>query len=257
MQERLRGIRQWLAGGMIALAGSCPAHADLLLSTGDSPSSTGVAWFGSVSDRTYWAASWTQSVPSTSTQVSAAVFYQPGPGDYVLDAFLLRRIGPTATTADVVASTSLVPPDVETVDIFDYDSANNTVLFSGLELSAGTYFLMMALSGDWRWTPWLAAPETSTVISSAPGFSAGTAYASGGLLFSSPVDPPWQAEFVQVEVGDSDPEPLYMFFQVSGHQVPEPPVFALVGVGLLGAALGRRHAGRRTTGADLPAPRPS
>lgn len=232
MQRPLRVIRQWLAGGLIALAGSCVAHAEMLVSVEDAAPN---ASSGNISDHTYWAASWTQSVATTSTQISAAVFYQPAAADYALNAFLLRAIGPDATSADVVATRSLVPPDVEAVDIFNYDSANNTVLFSGLDLSADTYFVVLALSGEWRWTAWLGAYEPYRTFATAPGFSLGPTYSYGGA-FSSPVDPPWQAEFVK----DDRQDDFLLFFEVTAQQVPEPGMPALVVIGLLAAVLGQR-----------------
>lgn len=245
LNKTLYLIQKWLVGAVVVFAGLSNAQATTLLSVADSASTPNIAWEAGISDKTYWAASWTQSVASTNTQVSAAVFYQPlAIQDYSVTAYLMRALGPTATAADIVASTSLVTPDIGLIDIFNYSSASNTTFFSGLDLSAGTYFLLLAGadSDDWAFVAqWLGAPASSADISGMPGFSAGPSYAAGGWL-ASVVDPPWQAEFVESQAPFSD-ETFNLYLRVSGQEqvVPEPPVLPLLAFGLLITALGRRR----------------
>jgi hypothetical protein len=112
--------------------------------------------------------------------------------------FLMSMIGPGATTANQIAAGNYSVNSADSADV---------ILFSGLELAPGTYYLVLAgpTTSNAFWRQTLAPPTIVTAVSFTPG--------------------------------------LDLRFAVTGTPIPEPSIGLLLGTGslLLVALRFRRH----------------
>jgi hypothetical protein len=152
-----------------------------------------------------------------------------------VNAFLTTQVGPGTTAAHEVASSStqfstaasgLLPP-------YTFTTAT---LFSGLSLSAGSYFLtVQPVSGT---AFWVSSPSSSAVIT-----------ASGASLTSSFLSAFADQAYFPANTfgGVGDVSGPHLWFSVSGDlastgdAVPEPATLALLGSGLAAVAAARRR----------------
>jgi hypothetical protein len=159
----------------------------------------------------YQQTSWSQSADYTNVAISAWLFGTTGPGGYVPSAGTAYL---TSTLPGVSLQHALVFPDPAGL-------ATHMLLFSGLYLQAGTYYLTLASSDPFGggWSDDLnGGPGSSTTLDN--GVTLGThGFASPANLNVS--NPP-ASTFNPVS-----PQP---FFDVTGDPVPEPGSVALVGV---------------------------
>jgi hypothetical protein len=120
------------------------APADVLVIDGPDNSEGPGGWYSLLGE--YLSQSWTQSAALQNVSISAAVFTDGTSG--TAEAYLSTQIGPSTTLADVIASAPLTL------------SVNGDALvpiFSGLDLSAGTYYLTIVglttnVDDGWRFT---------------------------------------------------------------------------------------------------------
>jgi hypothetical protein len=108
-------------------------------------------------------------VAATGVRVRAAVVASP---PWPLDAYITTAIGPLASPANVVASTTInvvTPPG-------DPNNPEMVALFSGLDLGPGTHYLVLATSAlsTINILGWYGEPSLGlSTVTAAPGFSLG------------------------------------------------------------------------------------
>ncbi len=174
--------------------------------------------------------SWTQTVTTTNTTVSAYVMQAPGRFE-VGTAWLSIAIGPGATIADQIAETAFIAPPPGNGNNLNLDTP--APIFTGLTLSPGTYYLV--ISGGVNNGPFVNSSYTllgdflNVGIHTDPGFSVGPqgiVFGAAPFAPASAFNPPFPFE----------PSAL-MFFQVdAAPAVPEPGTLILIGTGLLAAS---------------------
>ncbi len=159
--------------------------------------------------------SWSTSDAFSNVSITARMTSFSGmPGSGI--AYLTTQIGPGTTVLDQVASA----PFIVSAPI-----ASDVLLFSGLSLTAGTYYL--TLSSPESTTAWLGA--SNPPMTTAPGVSYNGQFGQR----HTPVDPyPPASGFMPTDVAQGYSS---LLFVVSGDAVPEPStaVTLLVGCGLL------------------------
>jgi hypothetical protein len=157
----------------------------------------------------YVASAWTQTSSFNAISISFtgnAAFASPVGGT----AYLTTAFGPGTTSADQIASSpfSITGP-----------ASVSELLFSGLSLDAGTYYLSIAANpgGQIGWNA-TANPVVTTAggVTLSPGFA---------CFNASPVNYPPSGGSCQPAGG--------MLFDVSGTATPEPPSALLVGFAAL------------------------
>lgn len=125
--------------------------------------------------RVNWASSWTQTQATSDVRLSALLSSNVGAttGNW----YVTRALGPAATLADVVYSGSYSLSDTP-ITTLDFNGAPRTVLGSGLNFAAGTYYLVMdGPTGSFQNNAeWLGDFSTSAQL--AAGFSLGDTYAT-------------------------------------------------------------------------------
>jgi hypothetical protein len=106
-------------------------------------------WFvgGSAGGDTMQASGWTQTGSYDNVSISAEL--GNGFGVSAMSAFLTDKIGPGTTAADVIASTSDLPGT----------SLETDLIFSGLSLGPGSYYLVLAAPGSVEVGNWWARPR--------------------------------------------------------------------------------------------------
>lgn len=195
----------------LVIAGSMFVRANTIaLASNPSPDPGGLL----VSSSEYVRTSWSQSGGYTNVAISAWLFGTVVNGQYV----------PSSGTAYLTSSL----PGVSLQDAFVFPDptgghATSLLLFSGLNLGAGTYFLTLAgvdpLGGGWS-DSLNGGPGTAITLDY--GVTLGTpGFASPATLNAS--NPP-ASMFNTI-----NPTSLQPFFAVTGDPVPEPSLIPLVG----------------------------
>jgi len=200
------------------------SFADTIVSVTDSlssPNRAGLFLGGQYSNVV--AMSWTQRAGFSDVTIAALLgsldaSFQSG------TAYLMRAIGPgTTSTSEVVAPVAFTAP------LADGGGAiAPTVLFSGLTLARGTYYLV--LTAPFRdvggGSPLLWAVPTNTVITTSPFATIGSPFEANTTLFPAALFPP-ASNFVTTD---------WTMFDVNGTKIvaPEPSSLLLLCTGLLG-----------------------
>jgi len=144
-------------------------------------------------------------------------------------AFLVTSIGSGSTPADQVASTVVsVTPQLNS-DLTNY------VVFSGLDLSAGSYYLVVntEIAQGAAWDGYLPAKD-STTLSTAPGITyLGAFYDTGSSPQFHPSDPFASLTSYPPGSGGSAPGSLSFIITSSTSLVPEPQSVVFVITGLV------------------------
>jgi hypothetical protein len=150
------------------------------------------------------AVSWTQTQSYSNVSVMADI---AGTGT----AWLTTATGPSATPAQALATVPLPG---------NFVSPNQpTVLFSGLDLSPGTYYLVASLHSSGPGVYWSTEPLRDPTVVTAPGVSLGPSLFGGDLIF--PTYGP-SASFSSIGIDrfqfsvDSAPEPSTVTLTASG-----------------------------------------
>jgi hypothetical protein len=212
------------AAGAVACA--APARATTLIGLTDTSPDVAIADLAGTSAS---AVAWTQSVAASNVTVEAVLIADGAPSSGAW--WITTAIGPTSTAADIVATGKYAPAVVSPSTPFDdFDTLPMTVLGTGLELAAGSYFLVIGAPP--AGASWVGDFEANAPATLAPGFSLGSYFF--GVHAATP-----QATF-----GAEDGFRYDFALITSG--APEPGAWSLMvmGFGLAGAVLRRRA--RRT-----------
>lgn len=134
-------------------------------------------------------ASWSQSVTYTNVSIYANLFSVNSPTPATGIAYLVSQVGPGTTSADEYVSPFNISLTTGT--------STPTLLFSGLTLAPGDYFLVIHPTSELEWDNGVAAPVrvlgTGVTVSATPEKNQGTIdpYApasnftqTGGLIYS-------------------------------------------------------------------------
>ncbi|WP_293678581.1 PEPxxWA-CTERM sorting domain-containing protein [uncultured Phenylobacterium sp.] len=221
-------------GAAVLLAAS-PAAADILIGATDNTPSIAVS--ATLTDLYgNFAMGWTQSVAATDVTVRALLSAAPGTPSAAW--YITSAIGPAAGPTDVVASGFYTAPQI--TDIFDWNGAPRTVLTTGLDLAAGSYFLV--LDGPNDGVTWLGGERPFDPAVLTPGFTMGSAYSATVGFFGGGTAPASFApasEFTQINDG------RFLAFELDGNApaVPEPATWAMMilGFGAAGTMVRRRR----------------
>jgi hypothetical protein len=233
-----------LAAGLSAagLSVGPVAAAPLISFTDGSPGSGFTTSIGP--ELSYSAISWTQTVSASNLRFSAILASASAPGiGTTASWWLTDRIGPGTTAANVIASGSYTLLQSGLFG-FDLSAAPYTVLFTGIDLPAGSYYLVV--NGPTSQTPFFNTgfwygDFQDVAANAAPGFSTSQPLLAGDFA-TQPLLPAFapSAEFTAVASPES-----YVFFRLEsdgpGEPVSEPATLALLGAGLLGLAAIRRR----------------
>ncbi len=149
-----------------------PARAELVLSiTG--PLGVASVFIGGY-DGSVLTDSWTSNTAFDGVTIAASIGTLDAGSDHGT-AYLTTTIGPEATPATLVASAVFTAPLTATYGA----PVANTVLFSGLNLPAATYYLSLTSpEADNGFLYWNALGSTAVTIQTAPGVGGITAYGS-------------------------------------------------------------------------------
>lgn len=177
--------------------------------------------------------SWTQAGTYTDVVVSVPLYSYTGGQIFHISAYLTTSIGPSATPPALASTTeSFSTP---------FASPEETILFSGLTLGPGTYYLTL-FGSDSAAGPngaiWVGseASGAAATIMTAPGVTVSSAYqANGGILdgFYAPA-----SSFILAASGDSGFSSYD--FTVTGVFVPEAPPALELMLGFAALAMLRR-----------------
>jgi hypothetical protein len=209
------------AGALVAL---CPStYADTIVSITDShvPVNRGRLFLGGQNTNVV-AVSWSQTAAFSNVIIDASLVSSDS-GFRGGMAYLMNAIGPGTTPAsEVVAPASFTAP-VSTDTSVDVPL---TVLFTGLNLGPGTYYLVLAAPHADVFPSPLGWQDANTpVVTSAAAASIGFSFIALG-----PSVAPF-APASQFNISTSA-----TMFDVSGVLVPEPSSLTLFGIGTLAAA---------------------
>ena len=226
----------FVTGALFAI--SVPSRADVIVSVTDLtvPANRGAFFLGGEFSNVV-AASWTQNASFSGVTIDASVVtilpsFREG------TAYLMDMIGPGTTPAD-----EIVPPVDFTAPIGNGSGAVPlTVLFSGLNLAAGTYYLVLTapfadfsdMTGTGSPLTWQIATTPSIVT--APSVS--IANTNSANTVNSAVDP-----FAPASVFLTDIQDVLLFDVVSN--VPEPRTAGVVLIALAALFLGAYKALQR------------
>ena len=204
-RPRLASLRVALGVLCCAIFAS-PASATDLLSFTDGSPLTSASFF--LSQDFVVVGSWTQAAPASNVTVSALVATNIGVATG--QAFLTNRIGPGTTTSNQIASGPYSAPEMTFPQRQDANGAPYTVLFNGLNLAPGTYYLILQgppgqFSNNYEWV----GDNNGVVVNAAPGWSLGAYYlcnAFGGCN----ADP-----YLPASTFQPASVPYYSFFRVA------------------------------------------
>lgn len=197
-----------LLAALAVLWAAAPAQAIVMLDNPEPAATT-------QGNRT-WAMSWTQRADYTDVSVMAGLRNVPADGVTAL-AWLTTSIGLDADPADLIASTAIDDP----------------LLFTGLDLAAGTYYLVVQVQSG-SIAAGLRGNDGSHAVT-APDVVMGPSYASPFLSF--PAYGP-SADFSTTSVAY-----LYTLTGTPVAAVPEPAAAGLFALGLAGLWAARRRRG--------------
>lgn len=206
---------------IIAVA-SPNARASLLVSVSGQPD---VNNSPSIDNNQFIAIEWTATQSYSNVTISADLFDASNYTGSAIIAYLTSAIGSNATGGNGFIS-----------DVSDMPSSSPTFtnLFSGLTLSAGNYYLILAPYSVADVSNWTATSAATINTDSSVTFDGelGASPNFGGAFNSS--YPP-ASDFVPI--GNES-----VLFQVTGDVVPEPSnLFALAAMALLGRRFHRKH----------------
>lgn len=226
-------MRLWhfaTAAAMIVSA-SVPAHSQTTLIAFDDNgggSSNAVLRDTSINH----AVQWTQTIDATNVTLQAILaadvgMFEPVPAS--LTWYVTNAIGAGTTAANIIATGTAALPTFAFDP--DFDNMPMTTLATGLDLSAGTYYLVFdgPLTGDGLWYGDFSDMTTTL----APGFSVGSYYAV--------IDPDPFAPASNFFVQDAR---FQFAFELTGMvAVPEPETWLMLisGLGFVGMALRRQR----------------
>ena len=153
--------------------------------------------------------------------------FEPDP--VPLTAWLTNKIGTGTTAANVLATTTGTPV-----------VSGNYTAFSGLSLSPGTYFLVLAATHQFNDVGW--SWSSSPTVTTAPGVTfRGQFFNPGNTNDSWNVLPPSYTDFVALSTNNP------FLIQITGTAVPEPGTVVFMGMGIA-LLMGRRTLRRRASG---------
>ncbi len=174
-----------------------------------------------VSFQQFLSVSWSQTIAYDNASISAKLTALTQGGDGT--AYLTTQIGSGTTVANEIARTAFTFPP---------DGSPSLTLFSGLSLSPGNYFLILATTagpGYWYGTP-------SPTITLGQGVTAGSEY----FTLSSGNDAAYPPDSSFNRLGSLGSSPGFQFL-VQSVAVPEPSTAALVALGFAAAIHQRRR----------------
>jgi PEP-CTERM motif-containing protein len=223
------GLRVSLAAALIATSmveGLAPSHASTLIAevSGDPIGAAGISAGNAIS--------FTTTSLFTDVTISALLYSSTGdPGTGSATVYLTDSIGAGTTTANEIARATLTDLPVL------FSTSTPEVVFTGLTLPAGTYYVIeasdtgSAVGADW------GEPEFP-VETTAPGVTIHTDLIASSLASYSP------ASAFAADTGDG------FAFSITGSPVPEPSTWAMMMLGFAGLGYaGFRSARARRLGA--------
>ena len=215
------GLRVSLAAALIATSmveGLAPSHASTLIAevSGDPIGAAGISAGNAIS--------FTTTSLFTDVTISALLYSSTGdPGTGSATVYLTDSIGAGTTTANEIARATLTDLPVL------FSTSTPEVVFTGLTLPAGTYYVIeasdtgSAVGADW------GEPEFP-VETTAPGVTIHTDLIASSFASYSP------ASAFAADTGDG------FAFSITGSPVPEPSTWAMMMLGFAGLG----HAGFRS-----------
>jgi hypothetical protein len=156
---------------------------------------------------------WTQNSVFSGVSIFATIALGPDAGY----AYLTNQTGPGTTAANEIASGPFAFPATTT----------ETLLFTGLTLGSGTYYLTLTVTNPGSAGWWGTNTQT---VTTAPGVTLHSDYDT----FTPSAYPPATSFFT--------PTTTNLLFRVTGIAVPEPSTLAslLTGAGLIAAGVAKR-----------------
>ncbi|MCW5966683.1 MAG: PEP-CTERM sorting domain-containing protein [Bryobacterales bacterium] len=172
----------------------------------------------SLSETNVRAISWNQTVESRNVSISAYLRDNLG-GDLLGNAYITTSIGIGTTTDSVVASSTFSAPFLNPV-------STPVTIFTGLDLSPGTYYLVLqGPAGPFANNfSWYASQVTD--VFAATGFSLGSNFFSLNTSADTTFAP--ASEFTAITID------LNYLIRIESVEIPEPGTAILLCVGLFG-----------------------
>ncbi len=178
----------------------------------------------------YLEENWTSTAEFTNVTISAFVAASNGSGT-AATAYLAKQVGASATNATLVAQANLTLSPLG-------QASPELVLFSGLDLLPGTYFLVLASADTTSNQGWFngnlgTATTDSHVTFNPPGFVSPANGTNSAYPPASTFNPTYSVGFAFDVTGD-----------LAGSSVPEPSAIWLCGAGFLLLGLVRARGSR-------------
>lgn len=192
-------------------------HAATLISVTDSTASSGVFLGGAGADHQVVMAPWTITEAASNVSIQAEFFSL---GSNTIEVWLTNQIGPGTNVSNEFARGSYLNP------------TGTLILFSGLTLQAGTYYLVADGDGS---DNALWVQSTNATVFTDPRASAGVPRFAAQSVDGSTSVAAYRPASVTVPFGDASTRLLFQVtgdFTNSGGLVPEPSVFWLFAIGL-------------------------
>jgi hypothetical protein len=228
----MRPAARLAAIAVAALACATPASAELLIGLTDN--GRGATWAPMDDVQVNWAVQWTQTVAAENVTIRALLASNVPPAG--ANWWVTTTIGPGTSAADVVASGTYLAPD-GLVSRFDFNPLVRTTLGTGIDLAAGTYYLVLdGEAGPSGSTDWIGDSALFSTQDLASGFSV------GGYYFAAPAPTFGPSGGFMPIIGDG--QFVFELESFADTAVPEPAAWALMilGFGAVGAAIRRRRA---------------